>query len=404
MMNKDKKRLLFVISYLHIGGAERALAEITRNLPKEWEIDILLNGNQPIEFEYRGNLLFLGIDEKPKMASVFFHAKILYRRLVTMRKLKRSGKYMACISFLDSANVANILTKTGKCKTIISVRNSLKNKAMLPQYKYIVNPLVKMLYNKADWIVAVSRGLGSELIEHFSLRKDKVVVIENGYDIEQLNELGKQEIEKELSAFLDNKKVITTVGRLTDAKGQWHIIRAFSELAAKMDNVVLMLVGGGKSEGYLREVVNCLGLNDKVFFVGTTKNPYKYVSKSDVFVLSSLFEGFPNAMAEAICLGIPCVATDFQTGARELLAPSLIEDKEPIKQLTHAEFGVITPCCSGNKLLDEPLEAEEVELSKAMYELLNNDGMRAHYAQMSRECRLDLGIDRIVKKYEEIIL
>ena len=403
-MVKDKKKLLFVISYLHIGGAERALAEITRNFSSEWEIDILLNGNQPIDFEYRGNLLFLGIDENPQMASVFFHAKILYRRLLALWKLKRSGKYTACISFLDSANVANILTKSPKCKTIISIRTSLKKKTKLPQYKYIVNPLAKILYNKADWIVAVSQGVGRELVEQFGLLKEKVVVIENGYDIKRMEELGKEELIHKEAVFIKNKKVIVTLGRLTDAKGQWHLIRAFSRIATEVENVVLVIVGGGELEEYLKNVAEEFEISNKILFTGYSNNPYKYLTKSDIFVLSSLYEGFPNALAEAICLGLPCIATDICAGAYELLAPMTLEKQGFVKLVTNMEYGIITPCCSGNRLMRESLEMEELELSKAICNLLQDDKLRFHYSQKSRERRAELGIDSVIKKYEAIIV
>lgn len=403
MLLCQKTRILFVISYLDTGGAERALAEITRHFPQEWEIDILLNGNRPIDFEYRGNLLFLGIDEEPKMTSVFFHAKIMYKRFVALRKLKKTGKYAACISFLDSANVANILTKNSQCKTIISIRSSLSKQAKMPQYKYIVNPLAKMLYNQSDWIVAVSRGVGRELVGQFGLSKEKVVVIENGYDIKRLEMLGQQELTDEENTFLAGKKVITTVGRLTDAKGQWHLIRAFSKVMERIDDVVLVIVGGGELEEYLVNVVKQLGIGGKVLFTGNSNNPYKYLKRSDAFVLASLYEGFPNALAEAICIGVPCIATDFQSGARELLAP-MSEDIESLESAMKAEYGVITPCCSGHRLLGEPLENEEIELSKSIYDLLTDDVMRFHYVEMSKKRRLDLGIDNVIKKYENIIL
>lgn len=393
-----------MISYLDIGGAERALAEITRHLPEEWEIDILLNGNRRVDFEYRGNILSLGIDEEPKMMSILFHIKLMHKRLFALRKLKSSGKYDACISFLDSANVANVLSRNNNCKTIISVRNSLIKQAVVPHYKYIVNPLAKWLYDRADWIVAVSKGVGRELVEQFKLSQQKVVVIENGYDIERINRLAKQELDDAEENFIKDKQVVITVGRLNSQKGQWHLLRAFADVTTKLNNTVLVIVGGGELEDYLRNIVKKLGIEDKVLFVGYSNNPYKYLSRSDIFVMPSLYEGFPNAMAEAICLGLPCIATTFRTGVCELLAPSLEEDILNVCGVTKVEYGVISPCCSGKKLLNEPLEMEEQELSRAICELLQDENQRMHYAEMSRKRSLNLDIDSVVKRYEDIIL
>lgn len=403
MLLREKTRILFVISYLDTGGAERALAEITKNLPNDWEIDILVNSKRRVDFDYRGNLLDLKIDEEPKMLSIFFHVKILCKRIAALRRLKKHGGYNACISFLDSANVANILTGNAYCKTIISIRNSLMKQAKLPQYKYIVNPLAKRLYSRADWIVAVSKGVRMELVEQFKLPEEKVVAIENGYDIKRINALAEMELDAEETEFIKDKKVVITVGRLTDQKGQWHLLRAFSEVVKKLNNIVLIIVGGGELEEYLKNVAKKLKIEEKVLFVGHSNNPYKYLRRSDVFVLPSLYEGFPNAMAEAICMGLPCVATAFRTGACELLEPLSDESILNVCEVSKLEYGIISPCCSGNKLFDEPLESEEMELAKAICELFEDASLRTHYAEMSKKRRVDLGIDSIVTKYEGII-
>lgn len=402
-MGDRMKKVLFVISSLGVGGAQRALAEITKHLPEDWKIDILLNGRQPIEFEYRGNLLFLGMDKKPNMSSILFHAKLLYKRVAMLRKLKKSGRYDACISFLDSANVANILTKNAKCKTIISARSTLSKQAKMPQYKYIVNPLAKILYNQADCIVAVSNGVRRDLVEQFGLAEEKVVVIENGYDIARMQMLGEQGLNADESSFLQNRRVVINVGRLSDAKAQWHLLRAFADVAAKIDDAVLVIVGGGELETYLRKVAARLGITDRVLFTGYSKNPYKYLRRSDVFVLPSLYEGFPNALAEAMCMGVPCIATDFQFGARELLAPALVESENVISTMAKLEYGIITPCCSGKRLVGEDLEPEERTLADSICEMLVDDNTHRHYTEMSKLRSKDLGIERVVEKYESII-
>lgn len=164
------KRVLFVISYLDKGGAERVLSNITIHFPQEWDIDILVNDDRVIDYPFRGSILTLGIKENPKTDSVFFQLKVLLKRIRRLRQLKKRGNYQACVSFLDSANVANILSGKRFCRIILSVHSSLKQSAKLPQYKYIVNPLVRLLYNYADRIVAVSEGVRKELVNYLGLR------------------------------------------------------------------------------------------------------------------------------------------------------------------------------------------------------------------------------------------
>ncbi len=401
------RKILFVISYLDCGGAERALASLTTHLPETYEIEILLNGNRPVEFPYRGNLLYLDIDEEPKMASLLFHLKILFRRCRKLYKLKKSNKYMACISFLDSANIANILTKNKNCKTIISVRSNLRQQQNLPQYKYVVIPLVKIFYHKADRIIAVSKGIYNSLVADFKLDKNKISIIENGYDLKQLINKSKERLEKKEDSFLNGKKVVVTVGRLSYPKGQWHLIRAFSKVIKKISNAVLMIIGNGELEKDLKKLAADDGfdLANHIMFTGYCDNPHKYVAKADAFVMSSLYEGFPNALAEAVCLGIPCIATDFMTGAREILAPDLVGSADQITAFSKERYGILTPVCSGIQYQSsqDELEPAELELARAIIFMLQNEKERLHYEGMSRQRRESLGIESVVRQYEEII-
>ena len=167
------KKVLFVIPYLVEGGAERALSNITTHFPPEWHIDILVNDDTVVDYSYKGTILTLGFTGKMRTDSVLFQFRVFLRRVRRLRDLKKNGDYQACVSFLDSANIANVLSGRRYCRTVLSVRISLKQSAVKPQYKYVVNPLVKALYGFADKIVAVSAGIREELILDFGLKKEK---------------------------------------------------------------------------------------------------------------------------------------------------------------------------------------------------------------------------------------
>lgn len=399
------KKILFVIPYLSDGGTERALSNITTHFPEEWEIDILVNSDKRIDYPFKGNIITLEVDEEPKTGSVWFQFKVFIKRVIKLRYLKRIGNYQACVSFLDSANIANVLSGKRKCKVILSVRNSLKQSAKLPQYKYIVNPLVRILYNYSDGVVAVSEGVRRELLSYFRLKKDKVTAIENGYDLKAIRQQAEQKENDGIVDLFPGHKVIITAGRLTGQKGQWHLIRAFTEIIKQVPSALLVIVGAGELETYLKELAKECNLGNKVIFTGFVSNPYWYEKSSDVFVLPSLFEGFPNALAEAVCLGIPCVATDFRTGAREILAPDMDVDGCEIESIVEAKYGILTPLCSGKRStsLKEPLEYSERCFAKAITELLMNEGKRRRYAERSR-CRSEsLTIESVILKWIELI-
>ena len=270
------KKLLFVIPYLVEGGAERALSNITIHFPADWDIDILVNDDTIVDYLFKGNIITLGIRGEAKTDSVVFQFRAFLKRVNKLRSLKNTENYVACISFLDSANVANICTGNRHCKTIISVRTSLKQSAKRPQYKYIVNPLARMLYNMADKVVAVSEGVRDELITTFRLKDQNIITIENGYNLADLQSQAQKELVYKEKVNLDSKRIIVTTGRLSEEKGQWHLIRAFTEVIKKMPDVLLVVIGSGEMEGYLKRLARLCGMERNIYFTGHVSNPYQY--------------------------------------------------------------------------------------------------------------------------------
>ncbi len=394
------KKILIVISSLRHGGAERAVSNLTLNFPADWEIDILLNNDEVIDYPYRGTLLSLGFNRDNDMASLMFHLKLLFRRTKALRKLKKTGQYAACISFMDSANVANILSGNRHTKVIGSVRTSIRKFGKtLWEYRLAMYPLVRCLYNRADAIVAVSSGIKEELVREFGMKADQVVVIENGCNVSALTRKAAEALEGK-DAELEDKKLIVTAGRLSEPKGQWHLIRAFREVSRREPEAMLLILGAGELEEYLKRLVKVCGLQDRVVFQGFVKNPYKYVARAEMFVLPSLFEGYPNALAEAVCLGVTCIATDFHAGAREILAPELVENGREITEVCRAEYGVLTPVCSGTRYQGaEELEEAECKLAEAICMLLEDADQREYYARQSLKRRKMLSIDTAVEKW-----
>lgn len=398
------KRVLFVISSLKKGGAERALSNITIHFPKEWDIDILVNNDEVIDYPFRGNIITLGIVGETWKNSVIFQFKLLIKRIKKLRQLKKSGKYQVCISFLDSANIANILSGKKHCKVVLSVRNSLQQSATAREYKYFVNPLVRLLYNNADKIVAVSKGVEQELIEIFHLKKNKVISIENGYDVLNIQKQGQEELQDKEKHVIDNRKVVVTVGRLTNQKGQWHLIRSFTEVIKQVPNALLVILGSGELEQYLMQLTKEYRIENFIYFAGHVANPYQYMSRSDIFVFPSLYEGFPNALAEAVCLGLPCIATDFHAGAREILAPDMLEE-DIVEKVAEVSYGMLTPVCSGKhyKDMNEPLESAEKYLAQAIIRMLTEEEKKAEFRDRSRQRSETLKIDAIINRWVQMI-
>ena len=405
------KKVLFVIPYMHEGGAQRALSNIQKQLAEneDIEIDTLLNSEINRAYPNSGGVISLHIDKKPRTGSVLFQFIAFVKRVKKLRELKNSGQYSTCISFVDSANIANVIStifgKKTKIKTVVSVRVSISETAQKQaQYRYVVKPLAKAVYKKADLVVSVSEELKHELIRDFGLDEGKVTTIPNGFDLNDIIVQSEENIPDSIGERIKGKKVIFTAGRLHAVKNQWHLIRAFSAVKSKIPDSLLVIAGSGELDSYLKSVAENMGIADDVIFLGFEKNVYRYMRLADAFVLPSRCEGFPNSLGEALCSGAPCIATDFKTGAREILAPDMLLNGEIIEKATECEFGILTPVCSGRMYNgSEPLEHGETELAGAMIRMLCEDVLNAKYRDRSMQRASELDIKYVIDKWISVI-
>lgn len=399
------KRVLFVIETLRGGGAERALSNIVMHFPEDWHIDILVNDESLIGYPFKGNILTLSMPEK---RSFIYYTRIIIKRILYLRKIKKINGYDACISFLDSANISNVLSGNKYCRTIVSIRNNILAENAGLVVKASTLPLTKILYVHADKIVAVSEEIERALIYQLKLPGHKVLAIVNGYDCRKIRErMGKAPEDKGMGDLFvsKNRKIVVTAGRLVEQKGQWHLIRAFSDVVRSVPQTLLLVLGNGSMREYLTELIQKYGLERNVVLIGYSENPFYYYAMADVFVLPSLYEGYPNALAEAVCCGIPCIATDVHSGAREILAPNLDVVGERVSDISEEEYGILVPVCSGRKYRNcEPLEFEERKLAEAIIMLLNDSEKRKHYGRRSMERSCELDINVAVTKWIDVIM
>ena len=153
-------------------------------------------------------------------------------------------------------------------------------------------------------------------------------------------------------------------------KGYWHLLKIFSLVHRKLPDTKLLMIGKGEFTAY-RKLAEELGVADAVCFAGLQKNPYPYLKKGTLYLLTSYWEGFPNALVEAMAMGLPAVATDCMTGPAEIF---------------DGKYGILVPNMGKDPDMDAShIEEEERSTAERVVSLLENEEELARYGRLSVE-------------------
>lgn len=205
----------------------------------------------------------------------------------------------------------------GKGKKTIAIEQA-NSKIILEHQNAIIRFFTIRLFRKIDRVVVVSREMISGLSSFFHMPPEKFEFIYNFIDLEKIGELKNEEIEEK--EFYSGKRVIMTACRIDiHQKDIVGLIRAFEVVLRKITNVILIIIGDGPDREIVEREIVSRGIQNSVFLFGYQQNPYKYMSRSDVFVLSSFYEGFSLALVEAMACGCPVISSDCDFGPREVL-------------------------------------------------------------------------------------
>ena len=246
--------------------------------------------------------------------------------LLSMRRSIASESPDVVVSFAFQANcytLLSLLFRFGKRPKVIITEHTeemfLKIKNNDLKYKFFrvfYRTLMLFLYGRADHIIAVSETIAGHVKRMFFISPHKVKVIYNPVVIDRIKNLS---AEGGLSIdFEDKVPHIATISRLSNEKGIHFLIHGFKILLETID-ARLIIIGDGVDRLLLEKMAEELEIRGKVIFTGWVDNPFKYLKKTDVFVLPSLWEGFPMAVLEAMACGVPVIVTDSGGGVREII-------------------------------------------------------------------------------------
>lgn len=234
----------------------------------------------------------------------------------------RSEEPVALLSTLGHANIVAMFSKWfSRRRTRVVLREAIHLSRDLPPtsaFNHLLRHLLKLTYKRADGLIAVSEGVAADIVKAGFAHADKVRVIDNpSVTPRVLAAIGtkpRHNWYKESTAV----PIITTVGRLSPQKDHATLLRAFAKVRLHM-SCRLVLIGDGPLRADLEGLAEGLGVKDSVQFLGFIPDPFAYVWASQLFVLSSTYEGLPNALIQALALGVPAVSTDCPSGPAEVL-------------------------------------------------------------------------------------
>lgn len=303
--------LLFVIPTLGSGGAERVITILANNLVQQGYHIILvsLNRTRPAYFiDRRISVHYLVERSGHNLFSRIYYAWLTGYRLL---QLTRDARPYRIISFITSANLwAGIICLFTRSGYLVSERTSPHRAIGIRNYW--IRRLLAFLYSKAEAVVLCSTGVADGLskIKYFN-RLTNVYVIPNPVSM----------FPAPSGNRVHHRKFILAVGRLAYVKGFDRLIDAFALL--KSTNIDLLIVGDGEERNRLIAQCKRLGLADRVFMPGARKNVEDYYAQTELFVLPSRNEGYPNALIEAMSFGCACIAVDCNYGPRDIITNEL---------------------------------------------------------------------------------
>ncbi len=369
----SRKKVFFVLPVMKGGGAEKVASILINHLDRtKYALSLVL-------FNKEGEYL----DTIPPDVEIIDLAKRSRFDFVTLvlklRRLIRARKPDLVVSSLYYPNIitvlAVLLARTG-CKVVVTEHSNHVKLLPYKRFASIVRLLMSFTYRRAHRIVAVSKCVRNDLAVDFKIGPEPFRVIYNPLEWDAIEALSAAPLSH---PFFDDGRerfVVVGVGRLTRAKNYDMLIEAVASARHKIP-ASLLLVGHGELEEDLKQRVRELKMDAHVDFVGFQENPYQWMKRSDLFVMSSSWEGFGIVIAEAMACGVPVISTACHGGTNEIV--------------TDGENGRVVPV------------GDSDALAAAIVEIAEDKAHREEMVRKGLERARGFDCTAVVARYEEVL-
>ena len=302
------------------GGAERSSLLTAASWPRGEDVCViacLAEGPYQSEIPQRVSTTEIGV--WPSLANIAGFT----RKLRTLVGVNELDAVMANGYGLNQAVLLAQLFSRLRGLSVIVVEHNTLSVALADRFpnrlmRGAVRVLTRWLYRRADAIVGVSDGVSRDLEATLSLPSGSVITIYNPVDTERITAAMTEPVPEALSRAFEalRRPIVITTGRLVTQKAHRDLLAAFA-LLPEPTRGSLVILGEGPLRGDLEQQAQQLGIAERVWMPGFVENPWWLMARSDVFALSSRWEGHPRVVLEALACGIPVVSTDCPSGPRE---------------------------------------------------------------------------------------
>lgn len=349
------------------GGAERTVVNIINNMDKSKFEVILVLGS-------KNNNKYLDLISKDVNIKILNCTKVKYCVFKLRNSIINENPDFV-FSTLNPNNIvlslANMICFSRKSRVTIREAN---HRTQSGKVKLVNKILTYLTYNYlVENVVALSQGVKEDLVNNFKISSRKIKVIYNPIEVDMIQSLSKEAVCKNISN--NKERTIIAVGRLVEQKDFNTLINAFSIVEKKIPSKLIIL-GTGPLEMELKKYSEYLGVSKSIRFLGFKKNPYKYIYNSDLFVLSSKWEGFGHVIVESMACGTPVISSNCKSGPKEIIGDN--------------EYGVLSKV------------GDVGELAESIIELLRNNDVLDNYSKKGLQRATDFKAIKIVDQYQKL--
>ncbi|MGO3184234.1 MAG: glycosyltransferase [Aequorivita sp.] len=306
-----KKRILFLTNNLSGGGAEKVLVNLVNNMDKsKYDITLRTLVDQGENKQFLTNTVtyesvykkgFRGLNYLHLMPKKYIYNKVAY------------GQFDVIVVFLHGVLTKIVANAPSSQKTIAYLHANMQNSPFIKSFKS--KEKLQSCFKQYDAVVSVSKSV-EESFKIVSGIEEKLHVIYNTFDVEGIKNKASEKLDEEYKE--EGPIMLCAVGKLNKIKGFDRLINVLGKLKREGNIFILTIVGEGSDRSILEKLILKNNLTENVFLAGFQSNPYKYISKSDLLVGSSLTEGFSSVVVESVILGVPVITTD-TSGMAEIL-------------------------------------------------------------------------------------